>query len=118
MNEVGHFFPAKGVSKEIGKNSKVAYSDWVIRFVDWHNAKYGTAQPAHLAMPSGIALGAEEAERARTAVPHHLTMLPTPSLRLLVEFLEAMFVSQPGGAKRDKAYPDKPYSRVRHIAIY
>ena len=91
MNEVGHFFPAKGVSKEIGKNSKVAYSDWVIRFVDWHNAKYGTAQPAHLAMPSGIALGAEEAERARTAVPHHLTMLPTPSLRLLVEFLEAMF---------------------------
>ena len=111
MNEVGHFFPAKGVSKEIGKNSKLIYSDWVVRFVDWHNAKYGTGQPAHLAMPSGIALGAEEAERARTAVPRHLTVLPPPSLRLLVEWLEAMFVSQPAGGA-------KPYSRVRHIAKF
>ena len=120
MNEVGHYFPAKGTNKKIGTNSKVIYTDWVLRFHDWDaaNPKHGAGAQSDwklLAIPPDLTIDAAEAHRVRAPLPEYLTKLPAPDIGRLVSFLKAQFVVQPG-AKEPKFSPVSK-AQLRLISI-
>ena len=112
MDEVGIYFPAKGTHKPIGVSAKTQYTDWVMRFVEWYNATYATGQPhpSHFKIPPGVKLAGEHEASANNPLSSHLVMLPTPSLRLILEFLDAKFIVQKG-----KQTPE--YTAVRYCFL-
>ena len=112
MDEVDIYFPAKGTNKPIGVSAKTQYTDWVMRFVEWYNATYATGQPhpSHFKIPPGVKLAAEHEASAENPLSSHLVMLPTPSLRLILEFLDAKFI-----VKKGKQTPE--FATVRYCFL-
>ena len=104
MNEVGRFFPAKGTHKELGVSSKRSYTDFVMRFADWHRQhQVGLQQPnsgvgtrRFLLLPPNFQPSEKAAACVINPLPPYLALLPSPSISLLVEYLRWEFVKDCG----------------------